>query len=81
MKPIVSGALALGLLAVQVSEANAIVCARGASRWLRRTAWRGRHASGLRLRRGGGRAASCRRALRLSRGRSRLPLRAHGPRT
>jgi hypothetical protein len=29
MKPIVSGALALGLLAVQVSEANAIVCARG----------------------------------------------------
>jgi hypothetical protein len=30
MKLIVSGALALGLLAVQISEANAIVCARGA---------------------------------------------------
>jgi hypothetical protein len=30
MKLIVSGALALGLLAVQVSEANAVVCAAGA---------------------------------------------------
>jgi hypothetical protein len=29
MKLIVSGALALGLFAVQVSEANAVVCARG----------------------------------------------------
>jgi hypothetical protein len=29
MKLIVSGALALGLVAVQVSEANAVVCARG----------------------------------------------------
>jgi hypothetical protein len=30
MKLIVSGALALGLLAIQVSEANAVVCAAGA---------------------------------------------------
>ena len=55
MKIIASSLLVLGLLAVQVSEANAVVCARGVYRGrMRRTTWRGRRPSGLRLRRGSG---------------------------
>jgi hypothetical protein len=49
---------------------------RHLSRGLRRPERRGRRASALRLRRCRGRAASGRRALRLPRGRSRLPLMA-----
>jgi hypothetical protein len=75
MKMIASGLLVLGLLAAQISEANAVVCARGSlSRWVRRTTWRGRWAPRIRLPRRRGGAPCLWRALLLARWRARLPL-------